>query len=69
MKENKDHKIHSDSKHAKAHGKDLVETDEYLELAKEHKNWYNRGSMGKQRGKPHYAPPKEMKSGKTWKKK
>lgn len=62
--------IHADAKHAKAHGKKLVETQpNYLCLEKEHKDWYNRRELGKQRGKPHYAPPKEKKSGKTWKRK
>lgn len=59
--------IHSDSRHAKAHGKRLVETGE-LHLEKEHKDWYRKGAMGKMRGKPHYAPPKEKKNGKGWKK-
>lgn len=67
METKKDKKIHADAKHAKAHGKSYVETDSYLELAKSHKDWYQRGAMGKQRGKPKYAPPKEMKSRKTWK--
>lgn len=54
--------IHADAKHAKAHGKKLVETvPQYLNLAEDHKNWYRRGAMGKQRGKPKYAPPKEKK--------
>jgi hypothetical protein len=64
----KDKKNHADSKHAKIHGKDLVEINSNLELSGQHKDWYNRCEMGKQRGKPHYAPPKEKKSGKTWEK-
>lgn len=64
------HKIHATSKLAKEHGKNLVETAEpYLELNKSHKNWYNRKEMGKQLGKPKYAPPKEMKEKKEWKEK
>ena len=63
-------KISSDAKHAKIHGKDLVETEkEYLRLNQEHKDWYNRSEMGKQRGKPRYAPPKVKKAKKIWKKK
>lgn len=41
----------------------------YLETDKQHKDWYNRREMGKQKGKPRYAPPKEKKSGKTWREK
>lgn len=62
MKQLKDKSIHADSTHAKSHGKKLVETiPQYLNLAGEHKDWYRRGAMGKQRGKPKYAPPKEKK--------
>ena len=39
-----------------------LETGSIMHLEKEHKNWYRRGAMGKQRGKPRYAPPKEKKS-------
>lgn len=61
--------IHATSKLAKEHGKKLVETAElYLKLQKDHKDWYNRGELGKQRGKPRYAPPKERKEKKEWKK-
>lgn len=63
-------KIHATSKLAKEHGKRLVETIEpYLELNKAHKDWYNRRELGKQRGKPRYAPPKERKARKDWRKK
>lgn len=66
MKNNKT--IHADSKHAKAHGKKLVETSSaYLNLSEDHKDWYNRREMGKQRGKPKYAPPKVKKPIKVWK--
>ena len=61
-------KIHSDGKHAKEHGKNLVEPSG-LNLEKDHKDWYNRRELGKQRGKPKYAPPKERKESKDWKKK
>jgi len=60
--------MHSDAKHAKSHGKDPVETGE-MRLEKDHKDWYRRGAMGKQRGKPKYAPPTERKEAKSWKKK
>ena len=66
-KQKKDKRIHADSKHAKAHGKKLVEEEGYLRLDKDHKDWYNRRELGKQRGKPKYAPPKERKSKKGWK--
>lgn len=52
--------IHATSKLAKDHGKSLVEPGE-MHLEKAHKDWYRRGAMGKMRGKPHYAPPKEKK--------
>lgn len=68
MLEEPKHKIHSTSKLAKSHGKDLVETGE-MHLEKSHKDWYRRDIMGKQGGKPKYAPPKEMKQVKEWKKK
>lgn len=58
-----------DSKKAVDHDNNLLETGSIMNLDKDHKDWYNRSEMGKQRGKPHYAPPKEKKSGKTWKKK
>lgn len=57
----KDEQIHADSIHAKRHGKELVNENPYLHLDKPHKDWYNRSEMGKQRGKPHYAPPKKKK--------
>ncbi len=57
---------HADAKHAKSHGKNLVETDQYLELDKNHKDWY-KVEMGKQRGKPKSGQPKEMKQAKDWK--
>lgn len=63
-----DNKIHSDSKHAKAHGKDYVEVND-LRLEKPHKDWYLRQELGKQRNKPHYAPPKGKKTKQEWKKK
>ncbi|MCL5794983.1 MAG: hypothetical protein M1338_01350 [Patescibacteria group bacterium] len=50
-----------DSKHMKSRDQELVETNAYLRLDREHKKWYRRGAMGKQRGKPKYAPPKEKK--------
>jgi len=57
----------SDSKHAIDHeGKPLNE-DPYLEISKSHKDWYNISEMGKQRGKPKYAPPKVKKDKKSWK--
>jgi hypothetical protein len=33
----------------------------YLELEKSHKDWYEVGMMGKQRGKPKAIPPKNPK--------
>lgn len=61
MEQKHDKKKHADAKHAKSHGKSYIATDAYLNLSDEHKNWYRRGAMGKQRGKPRYAPPKEKK--------
>ena len=61
----KDKQIHADAKHAKAHGKNLVEEIGNLNLDKAHKNWYRRDELGKQRGKPKYAPPKRKKSKKN----
>ena len=34
-----------------------IETGSLMHLEKQHKDWYNRSEMGKQRGKPKYAPP------------
>jgi hypothetical protein len=51
----------SDSKHMKNHDQELLEANGYLQIDKKHKDWYRRGAMGKQRGKPKYAPPKEKK--------
>ena len=61
--------IHADAKRAKDKGKKLVAPTSYLHLEKSHKDWYNRRELGKQRGKPRYAPPKEKKLGKIWKNK
>ena len=58
-----DHKQHADTKHAKEHGRKLVEPNAYLETQKEHKNWYNIHEMGKQRGEPRIAPREEKKVG------
>ena len=66
-KSKKDKQIHADAKHAKVHGKKLVEEEGYLHLDKSHKDWYNRRELGKQRGKPKYAPPKEKKAKEKWK--
>lgn len=64
-----DKRIHADSKHAKIHGKSLVEEESYLHLDKDHKDWYNRRELGKQRGKPKYVPLTEKKPKKSWKQK
>lgn len=56
-----DKELHADSIRAKRHGKELINENSYLHLDKSHKDWYNRSEMGKQRGKPHYAPPKKKK--------
>lgn len=64
-----DKNIHSDSKHAKRHGKELVREDSCLHLDQPHKDWYNRSEMGKQLGKPKAVPAKKYKAKKTWKKK
>lgn len=37
-------------------------TNPYLETNKPHKDWYEIGMMGKQRGKPKAVPPKVKKS-------
>lgn len=60
--------MQSDTKHAVDHDNKLLEPGE-LRLDRAHKDWYNRRELGKQRGKPKYAPPREMKSVKTWKRK
>lgn len=57
-----------DAKHTcNSHG-EVIEPSP-MNLQKEHKKWYLRQDLGKQRGKPHAVPPNIKKTGKTWKKK
>ena len=57
-----------DSKHVYNKDGEIVEPN-IMNLQKEHKKWYLRQDLGKQRGKPHAVPPNIKKTGKTWKKK
>lgn len=52
---------HANSLLAKSHGKDLQNTSTNMNLDKEHKDWYLRSELGKQRNKPRYFPPKKKK--------
>jgi hypothetical protein len=44
----------SNSKLSKDHDQNLNEQNGYLEIQRQHKQWYESNAMGKQRGKPHY---------------
>jgi regulator of replication initiation timing len=65
----KNKRIHTDTKNAKAKCKRLVQTNNYLQLDKEHKDWYDRHNLGKQRNKPDRVAKEEKKQKKTWKNK
>ena len=58
----KNHRQHADPKHAKEHGKKLVEPNVYLKTQRDHKKWYNIHEMGKMRGEPRIAPREEKKA-------
>ena len=63
----KDNQKHADAKHAKRHGKELIEENSYLNLDKSHKDWYMRDGMGKQRNKPKSVPIENKKDKESWK--
>lgn len=42
----------------------IIETNSYLEIQKEHKDWFKKNAMGKQRGKPTMTPKETKKKGK-----
>lgn len=43
-------------KQTKDHDQKIVEINPILEIQKEHKDWYNRNTMGKMRGRPTLLP-------------
>ena len=57
----------NDTKHSIDHDANPINEDSYLNLSKNHKDWYNISDMGKQRGKPHAVPQKVKKESKSWK--
>lgn len=53
--------IHADPLRAKAHGKDLQQTNPYLETQRSHNKWYAAHELGKQRQMPRLAPKEQKK--------
>jgi len=50
---------------AKDNDQKINEPNTFLKTQNEHKDWYEAGQMGKQRGKPQQAPREEKKKGGT----
>lgn len=61
MNKNNNKTKHANTKLAKAHGKEIKNTSTCMNLEKNHKEWYLRSTLGKQRNKPKYSPPKKKK--------